>query len=168
MAHEELRDPEVVATLRSWWGPSILGLDGEVYRKALGAIVFKDAGKLKRLEDLLYPRLQRRRHLVFAELGGNKAVRAFVLDAPKLHEAGVDRTCDAVIFVEAAGEVRTRRVALTRGWTDAELHRRENLQIPLDKKRALADYVVVNDHSDIDSLRPEIERIFDSVLKSFS
>ena len=80
----------------------------------------------------------------------------------------MDGACDVVIFVDADEKVRARRVAADRGWTEAELRRRENLQIPLDKKRALADHVVVNDHSDIGSLRPEIERIFDSVLKSFS
>lgn len=168
MAHEELREPEVIATLRSWWGPSVCSPDGEVDRKALAAIVFKDAAKLKRLEDLLYPRLQRRREEIVGRLAGEEAVMAIVLDAPKLHEAGVDMACDVVIFVDADEKVRARRVAADRGWTEAELRRRENLQIPLDKKRALADHVVVNDHSDIGSLRPEIERIFDSVLKSFS
>ena len=168
MAHEELRDTEVMATLRSWWGPSVCTPQGDVDRKKLAGIVFNDANELKRLEGLLYPRLHRRRESNIARLADDDSVKAIVLDAPKLHEAGVDKVCDVVIFVDAGEDVRARRVAAARGWTEAELRRRENLQIPLDKKRALADHVVVNGHSDIGLLRPEIERIFDSVLRSFS
>lgn len=167
VAHEELRSPEVVDTLRSWWGPGIV-VDGVVDRKALGALVFADPEKLRRLEELLYPRIHRRRKEVIDGFAGNRDVRAFVLDAPKLHEAGVDGECDAVIFVDADDDVRFERVTGSRGWSREEWGRREKLQIPLDKKRSLADYVLVNNHSDVGSLRPEIERIFDSVLKTFS
>jgi len=168
MAHEELREPDVVDVLRSWWGESVFTSAGEVDRGKLAGIVFDDANELKRLEGLLYPRLHRRREHIFARLATDDCVRGFVLDAPKLHEAGVDKICDVVIFVAAADDVRARRVAATRGWSEAEWRRRENLQIPLDTKRALADHVVVNGHSDIGLLRPEIERIFDSVLRFFS
>ncbi len=168
MAHEELREPDVAGVLRSWWGEAIVTSSGEVDRSKLAGIVFNDANELKRLEGLLYPRLHRRRERIFARLADDDRVRAIVLDAPMLHEAGVDKVCDAVIFVAADDEIRARRVAATRGWSEEEWRRREKLQIPLDKKRALADHVVVNGHSDIGLLRPEIERIFDSVLRSFS
>ena len=92
---------------------------------------------------------------------------AVVLDAAKLNEAGLGKLCNAVVFVEVERALRLKRLAETRGWTDAELTRRENLQDALDKKRHLADYVVVN-HSDIDHLRPQVERVFSSVLASFS
>lgn len=162
LAHDELADPEVLETLRGWWGDEICRSDG-VDRKALGGIVFNDPLKLDRLEKLLYPRIHRRRERLVAGYNADPKVRAIVLDAPKLYEAGLGDYCDAVIFVEADWSVRVRRVAASRGWTEEELRRRENLQNSLDTKRANADHVVIN-HSSMDQLRIDVERIYSSVL----
>jgi len=166
LAHDELADPEVIATLRGWWGDKVCPSD-EVDRKALASIVFSDPHELDRLEKLLYPRIHRRRERLVAGYNADPAVRAIVLDAPKLYEAGLGDYCDAVIFVAADWSVRVRRVAASRGWTEEELRRRENLQNSLDTKRANADHVVIN-HSSLDQLRIDVERIFFSVLAAFA
>lgn len=167
LTHEQLRHPEVVAKLRRWWGDGICTAAGEVDHQAVASIVFDDPAQLSRLEGLLYPRLDRRRVELVAAYERDPTVDAVVLDAAKLYEAGLGELCTAVVFVEVERAIRLQRLAETRGWTDAELTRRENLQDALDKKRHLADYVVVN-HSDIDHLRPQVERVFSSVLASFS
>jgi len=163
IAHEELAEPEVIATLRAWWGDEVCPSKGGVDRKALATIVFNDPAELDRLEKLLYPRIHRLREQLVAGYQADPAVRAIVLDAPKLYEAGLGDYCDAVIFVEADWSVRVRRVAVSRGWTEDELRRRENLQNLLDTKRANADHVVIN-HANLDQLRTEVERVFASVL----
>jgi len=163
IAHEELSDLEVIATLRAWWGDEVCPSSDGVDRKALATIVFNDPAELDRLEKLLYPRIHRRREQLVAGYQADPAVRAIVLDAPKLYEAGLGDYCDAVIFVEADWSVRVRRVAASRGWTEDELRRRENLQNLLDTKRANADHVVIN-HANLDQLRTEVERVFASVL----
>ena len=94
-------------------------------------------------------------------------VRAIVFDAPKLYEAGLGAACDAVIFVDADWQVRVNRVGASRGWDEAELRRREKLQFPLDQKRTNADYCVTN-HSRIDELRSEVNRVFSSIVAPFS
>ncbi len=88
-----------------------------------------------------------------------------MLDTPKLFEAGLERICDAVVFVDAPRARRLERVGLSRGWGEAELDRRENLLDPLDKKRARADYTVVND-SGFDELRRSIERVLSTIIES--
>jgi len=167
LAHEEFRDPEVVATLVRWWGGGIRSADGTIDRKAVAEVVFRSPEEIERLEGLLYPRLAARREALIARYEADPAVRAIVLDAPKLYEAGVDRLCHAVVFVDAERELRLQRVAAARGWTEVELVLRENNLEPLDKKKAIADYTVVN-HSSIAELRREIERVFASVLARFS
>jgi dephospho-CoA kinase len=167
LSHEELRHPEVVATLREWWGDAVCTADASADRRALAAIVFNDPAELKRLEGLLYPRIMKRRETLVEAYNADPAVSAVVLDAPKLYEAGLDCCCDVVIFVDAEWAERVQRVVAARGWTEEELRRREKLQIPLDTKRANADHVVIN-HSSIDELRPRIERLFASMLASFS
>ena len=168
LAHEELRSPEVVETIRAMWGAEVCSPRGEIDRTALGRKVFADPVELRKLEELLYPRINRRRREIVAEHAGKKGIPAVVLDAPKLYEAGVDKECDAVIFVDSDENVRLRRVSQSRGWNPAELARREKMQIPLDKKRSMADYVVVNNHTGVDSLLPELKRILESVVGSKS
>ena len=82
-------------------------------------------------------------------------------------EAGLDRLCDAVVFVETDRAERLRRLVESRDWNDAELTRREKLQKPLDKKKADADYVLIN-HSGIDDIRSQVKRVFAEVLASFT
>ena len=167
MTHEQYGDPEVKAVLRGWWGESVCPAGGEVDRRAVGNIVFHDPSQLARLEGLLYPRLARCREGLIAGYETDPQVRAIVLDAPKLYEAGLHELCDAVIFVDADWAARVERVAAARGWTEDELRRRENLLNPLDRKRTIADHVVVN-HSSIGALRSEVERVFSSVLATFT
>lgn len=70
---------------------------------------------------------------------------AVIVDAPLLFEAGLDKECDAVVFVDTPRDSRLKRVQETRGWDEAELTRREKAQLPLEEKRKRADVVIAND-----------------------
>ncbi|MCH8241917.1 MAG: dephospho-CoA kinase [Planctomycetes bacterium] len=160
---ELYRDPQVVSKLRQWWGDRVIGRNGGVDRQAVAAIVFKVPAELERLERLLYPRLARGREEKIDVLQQDPSVRAIVLDSPKLFEVGLDKICDAVIFVDADWTVRSKRVADSRGWDLVQLQQREKLLISLDRKRAMADHVVEN-HADTAALRGETRRVFSSIL----
>lgn len=166
LVHEQYRDPEVIATLREWWGDRVLTSEGGVNRRAVADTVFQESGERDRLERFLYPRIDRKREELTAIYDGDPAIRAVVIDAPKLYEAGVDKHCDAVVFVDAPYPVRVDRVARSRGWTEAELIRRESSQEPLDKKKANADYVIEN-NSSIDRLKTSVEKVLAQVLAAF-
>ncbi len=167
LSHEELASTDVITTLRSWWGDTILTAAGDVDRAKVAAIVFNDHAELSRLEALLYPRIRRRQQAMLQSFGDDVSVKAIVLDSPKLYEAGLDELCDTVMFVEADHAVRVRRVCETRGWTEEELRRRENLFKPLDQKRANADHAIVN-HSNIEVLRTHVKEVFLAALASFA
>ena len=166
-AREEFRDPVVIATVRSWWGERVCPDGATLDRQAIAAIVFDDPAELARLEELLYPRLATRREELCKGYLADPGVCAIVLDSPKLYEVGLDELCDAVIFVGADRSIRMKRLAASRGWTEEELIKRENLLKPLDSKQEIADYTVVN-HSQLVELRSEVERILASVLTAFS
>ena len=163
LGHEALANENIVASLRAWWGDDIVDVSGGIDRKALASVVFEDPESLARLEGLVYPWIHAQRRLIVARLNEDANIRVIVFDAPKLYEAGVDRECDAVIFVECDRALRVSRVRRDRGWDETELSRRESRQIPLDVKREKADYIVSN-HSSVEALRPELERIMLSVL----
>lgn len=162
---QELEEQEVRDTLASWWGPDVLGPDGRIDRAAVARIVFADETQRHRLEGLMHPRIERRRAALTAQYELDPRIRLIVIDAPLLYEAGLDRQCDAVIFVDAPRELRLARVRETRGWTDAELNRREKFQQPLEMKRARANYTCTN-NSNLDDLRRQVESIFSRIVAS--
>ncbi len=160
--HDVLQQPEVVEAIRRQWGDEVLEAGGAVDRKALARIVFGDDPKAREqrriLEEITHPRIgqqileQARRH---AE---NGAVRALVLDAPVMLEAGWDALCDYIIFVDAPRDVRLSR-ALSRGWTRDDFAAREKAQETLEKKRERADFVIDNG-KDPEYTRAQVERFW--------
>lgn len=162
LSHEELDSPEVLRQIRLWWGDDVVTPDGRAERSAIRRIVSADAGQRKRLEDLVHPRIDRRRRELAEQYRIDPSVRAIVLDAPLLHEVGLDRECDCLIFVDADRAVRLDRVR-KRGWGPQDLERFEESQLPLDTKRDRADYRVVN-NSDVADLRRQVEEVFSRIL----
>ena len=140
-AKAALDRPDVRDQLVRWWGTGVLRPDGQVDRKAIANIIFKDPEQRRRLESLVHPLLRAKRNELRERA---PAARAIVIDAPLLFEAGVDAECDAVIFVDAPREVRLARIRQARGWDDAELPRRESSQLPLEEKRRRSAFTISN------------------------
>jgi dephospho-CoA kinase len=113
-----------------------------VDRAAIARRVFHDPQQRRRLEGLLHPWVNDRRRAL--QERADPSTVAFIWDTPLLFETGLNRQCDAVVFVEAPESERQRRVADQRGWDAAEWRGRENLQMPLDKKKEISDHVIVN------------------------
>jgi len=161
--HEELNAPEVVETLREWWGADVVTADGKVDRDAVRGIVREDPAAMKKLERLVHPRIAKRSAELIADYQADPRLRAIVWDAPLLYEAGLAPHCDVMIFVGADAEVRLWRLEKNRGWTQADLERLEKYQKPLDFKRDRADYIIEN-NSDRAALRLQVRGVFSQIL----
>jgi dephospho-CoA kinase len=168
---EVYRDPMVLHVLRNWWGPEVVGIDGRVNRRAIAKKVFGDTVQRKRLEGLLHPQVHRRREVAMATaIAQNVHPKAFVWDTPLLFETGLYKQCDSLVFVDTPLEVRQKRVA-DRGWDPEELAKRENLQWPLDKKRALCNDVIVNSgpgERGSDDSRGQVGQVLSRILARLS
>lgn len=161
-ARAVLAEADVVETLRSWWGDDVIGVDGAVDRAAVARRVFADPAERERLESLVHPRIHARRRARFD--AAPSSTRVFVIDAPLLFEAGLDDDCDAVIFVDAPREVRLARVARDRGWSEAELDRREAAQWPIERKRERASEIIDNTNDDDPTLRARVAATLERLL----
>lgn len=167
LAHQELNKADIRDIIVDWWGGEILNSDGTVNRSRVGAIVFKDPTQRHRLEALLFPRLAIRRADLIADFEAQPRIKMIVLDSPLLYEVGLDRMCDAVVFVSAAEESRRERSEKARQWPAGELERREKLQQPLDLKRARADYICEN-NSDLGDLQKQVDHVFRKIVSAFA
>jgi dephospho-CoA kinase len=112
---------------------------------------------------LLHPRVAQLRDRRMDEAGRQEQVKAIIWDTPLLFEAGLQKGCDAVVFVDLPLAQRLERVARDRGWDEAELRRREKSQWPLDKKKEISDYIVDNT-ADADYVRGQVREVLFRIL----
>lgn len=144
--HAVLREPDVIAALKSRWGDRILDAAGQVSRREVAKIVFaRDAAAEREfLERLTHPRIQMRLQQELAKAqAADPPPRVVVIDAALLFEAGWDRLCDKVLFVDAPRDVRLER-AVRRGWSADQLAAREAAQMPVEEKRRRSDLLIRN------------------------
>lgn len=141
-AHALYADPEVAEAVVARFGPAVRAADGAVDRAALGRQAFADPSALRFLEELLHPRIGRRRvRWVAAQRAADPPPPLCVCEVPLLYEAGAERAFDAVLVVTASDEVRRARVE-ARGHDFAD---RSARQLPEPVKVARADAAFVND-----------------------
>lgn len=186
-ARAALNDPDVAAALERILGSAVRGSDGTIDRRAVAQRIFADSAARAAVEAVMHPWIEQRRRALFArasaEAGAQEQTQleaahdnarddasprtaALVIDAPLLFEAGLDRACDAIIFVDAPEELRQQRVRATRGWNDDELRQREAAQWPLQRKRAGAAHVIVNDVDEAE-LEQRTQAVLRDILKAF-
>jgi dephospho-CoA kinase len=166
-AKQAYNDPVVQERIRQWWGESVFTQANLVDRSAIARRIFENPGERDRLERLLHPWINAAREHLMKVQENDPQVLAFVWDTPLLFETGLNRQCDAVVFVDAPLELRLKRVTGSRRWAAEELGRREKLQWPLDKKKKISHYVIVNT-ADADAgstgVRDQVREILSQIL----
>ena len=122
------------------FGKQILGADGRIDRKVLGEIVFREPDRLKRLNQIVHPRViqEQDRQLAAWEREG---VRVAVVEAALLIEAGYDRKVDRLVVAWCRPEQQRERL-LSRGLTPEQIEQRIAAQMPLEEKRRPADDLI--------------------------
>jgi dephospho-CoA kinase len=129
---------EVVAA----FGPGVRAPDGGVDRRALGRIVFADPASRTRLEAILYPAITARILRFIEESNGD-----IVINAPLLQRAGLQRVCDAVVFVRAPAVMRLvramRRDALCLGEAWSRINAQKDVR-PQSNDPEVDTYSVLN------------------------
>ena len=110
------------------FSPFFLHSDGSIDRPALGAIVFSDPEKMRRLTGIVWPAV---RHLVVEqrEALGQAGVRICVAEAALMLEAGSDAEMDEVWVVFAGEGVVKQRLRERNGWSEEEAEKRIRSQV---------------------------------------
>ena len=152
----------LVAELAQEFGPSIVDAEGGVDRKALGDLVFNDPTRLRRLEEIVHPR-------VFSALSGRMRdisdEGVGVLDAVKLVESGYGALCHGLWIVTCPPQIQLERLMTTRGMTETDARARLAAQPPIEPKLALASAVIDNSGS-LDDLRRQVAAAWNAFLAS--
>jgi dephospho-CoA kinase len=126
------------------FGPGVVGPDSRLDRKALGAIVFADPERRRRLEAITHPRI-RERFLNRLDALTTQRFRGLVFfDAPVMIESGNYRNMDKLVVVVTDEGTQIERLMARDGIGREEALLKIRSQMPLADKAKLADYVIDN------------------------
>lgn len=126
------------------FGSAVLQSDGQIDRVTLGALVFQDADAKASLERIVHPRVREVMTNEMHRLAARHPADLVVLDVPLLIESGWHASLPVVILVYVPEAVQKSRLMRRDGLRSAEADARIRAQMPLDQKRAYADYIIDN------------------------
>jgi len=141
----------------SFFGDSILN-NGDIDRRALGELIFKDAEAKRKLESIVHPFVRREFEEAVASL---KSDEVLVYEIPLLVETGAQDRFDIVVTVESDLENRIARLR-QRGMHISEIEGRIAAQATREERVEVADFLIENDGSEDELLR-QVENIWDSL-----
>jgi dephospho-CoA kinase len=140
------------------FGDSVLSRNGSINRRALGAIVFHDRRKLRRLERIIHPRVAREQQRMVRRIAQRSPQALVVYEVPLLFESGAHKRVDKVIVVSADRDTQIARLKQRNGMTRTEALRRIKHQMPLAEKIRRADIVIDGTRSKA-LVRREVRRL---------
>ena len=146
---------QVVAT----FGNGILQDNKEIDRRKLGGIVFSDPSQLKKLNQIMHPRMAR---IVSDKIEAfrGQGVDTVVVEAALLFEAGWDSLVEEVWVTDASEEIIIGRLRERNGLSEEEAKKRINSQMDRMERIGRSDFVI-NNSGDMAELGTTIKELWD-------
>jgi len=130
----------------SHFSDDILLTDQSINRKKLARLIFSNKTKRDLLNNIIHPRVS---HIVESEIEKYKELgeRIIVIDVPLLFETDFYKKCDKTVVVYTSPKQQLSRLVgrdvIQREYAQMKI----NAQMPLSEKVDLADYVINNSFS---------------------
>ncbi len=137
---------------------------GRVLRKELGKLIFGNKEERRRLENLLHPQIKHRIEEL-AKREDRFKVPYFV-DIPLFFETR-NYPIKKVVVVYASKALQVERLCKRERLSLEEAKRRIALQIDIEEKKRLADYVIDNS-ADLKHLQREVERLIEQIKDEYA
>jgi len=163
IVHELLQKTVVKDKITGLFGQAILDSAGKIDHRKLAEVVFTDADKLSSLNKIIHPFVLERTEEFIEQYNRQGGIKAIVLDMPLLAEVGWAERCDRLIFVDCKPKLRIERAKKMRGLDENQIKIRENFQISLDNKAAIADNSIDN-NSDFQALVRQVFDVFSYIV----
>jgi dephospho-CoA kinase len=131
----------LLAQVLARFGPGVQAPDGSLDRRALRALVFRDAAARKELEAMLHPAIRARA----AELAAAVEAPYLIIVIPLLAESGTASEFDRVLVVDCDEALQRSRLAQRDAAAGELIAAGLAAQAPRAARRALATELIDND-----------------------
>lgn len=140
------------------FGPQILGKDGTIDRRKLGALVFENRKKLRRLNELVHPAVKEWIRSEIERSRREAKTPFLVIEAALLIEEHYEEVCDEIWYIRADSKVRLRRLMESRGYTRERAQSIMANQLPDEVFRRHCQFVVDNGGDIVENTYEQIDR----------
>jgi dephospho-CoA kinase len=146
------------------FGREVIGDDGSIDRVKLGAIVFADAGRRKRLNEIVHPRVIEEQNRLIGEVEAAGPDTIIVIDAALMIESGGYKRFDKLIVVYCDRESQINRLMRRNQITREDAERRVAAQMSSEEKRGYADYEI-NTSGTMEETRQRVIEVYNALLE---
>lgn len=129
--------------LQECFGSKFFDTKGRLKRADLAAHVFSNPTELKKLNERIHPAIRQAITETYHNLSAENPP-IIILDAPLLYENGLDKSVAKVIVVWANKMLCLKRLKKYRKMDPEDAQKRMAHQIPLQRKKKWANYVINN------------------------
>lgn len=136
---------------------------GALDRKKVGAIVFADAQRRRRLEAITHPAIRARVLARLQALAAEGFDGIVFFDAPVMIESGNYRNMERLVVVATDEATQLQRLMARDGIDEAAARARIASQMPVAEKARLADHVIDNG-GDRASTEAQARRVYAALL----
>ena len=143
------------------FGPDVVGADGEIDRKALGAKVFGSPEQRNKLEGIVWPWMRETMEARLAEIRA-QGTPVVVLEAAVLIEADWVPITDRVWVVTVMPEIARARIIERNGLTPEQADARIAAQLTNAERVARAQ-VVIENNGTLDELREQVRAAWEAL-----
>jgi dephospho-CoA kinase len=155
------RGQPIAVQVAQEFGSTVMAGDGSVDRKALGAVVFRDAQALRRLECIVHPAVS---VLLLNELASVSETGIAIIDAVKLLEGQSGMLCQSKWLITCPQEQELARLMARNALSEEEARTRLRAQSPVEPKFALVDEIIDNGRTR-EETRHQVEAAFERFVQ---
>jgi dephospho-CoA kinase len=124
------------------FGREVLAADGQLDRERLGQIIFNDANKREKLNQLIHPLIMAEQDRQFRIVAEQDPQAIVVVDAALLIETNSYQRFDRLIVIFCDDAIQLARVMKREQISEAAARARINAQMPSHEKRQYANYEI--------------------------
>lgn len=159
IAKEISEREDVLLEIKNIFGNGVFDENGILDRKKLKEEVFSDKSKLKKLNDIVHPKVWNEFKKIKEKTAKNDII---IFDVPLLFESGMDKMCDKVLLIYINRELQIKRM-FERDGIDRELALKIiNSQMSLEEKMSKSHLKIENSGT-VEDLRIKAKKIYEEL-----
>jgi len=146
------------------FGKEVLNEDQTLNRKKVGDIVFSDAEKRKKLEEIIHPKITAETLMKINEIAKKDNQAIVIIDIPLLIETDKQDTVNKVVLVYTSPQGQIERLVKRDGLSLEDAHKRLTSQMPIENKKKYAHYII-NNEEPLKEVQKRVKEIFRELKK---